>query len=181
MKKLFVLAMVLATGSVASAGLSLSLSSNMIWPGSHVTVSVVPTGSQLQDVGLWFGIHGGTSVDVSAAVNFVNGNAPIMLDSDTAAAFGFEQVVFVDLVGPLNPSTGQYSAMPSPAFAGMGLAWDWPWLGDLSVTIFDPAYAGAGGAYTTFDQKSLFIIPEPMTLGFLALGGLFLRRGRSVV
>jgi len=176
MKKLVVLALVLAISGVAGAGLALTVPASAAKDAAFA-LSVAPTSGQLQNVGLWVGFTGAAcTIDVSALVNPTNGNPALVMDAETAAGFGFTQLFFVDTVGSLNSTTGQYSAYANPMLSGVSVTGTAA--GIIAITIFDPAYAGADGQWTTFDTQSVVVtgVPEPMTIGLLSLGGLFLRR-----
>jgi hypothetical protein len=171
MKKLVVLVLVLAISCVANAGLSIRIDGGppspcVFGPGDVLTLSIVADASQLANCGVILAIDGAAAVDFSTATNTVNYGA---FYDFTGAGFDGQFVVLADLAIP----GSQYPLM------GAGIKVDGIkiTIGNWGSTIFirstDPAATPDAGLY---DPIVMAVIPEPMTLGLLSLGGLFLRR-----
>ena len=164
MKKVLVLALVLGIASMASATLSYSVSSLTMAQNATVTVQIAST--SVTPYGVWAGASslGGAVADITAAVAYDAAG-------DTAAA---------------TASTGSYAGwwylegkdsgeetLPNMA---IGDHWDitiTSYGANGTITFASDSYGTAGGAGGTL---CVTVVPEPITIALLGLGGLFLRR-----
>jgi hypothetical protein len=183
MKKLLVLMMVLGIASAANAALLISVDGVVDPPDSSIEImesdwvtldiwgdGVQPGGMFL--LGLAVDAQGPASLDISGAQILYVGNANtdpwIFDDPDTAAYLGLQNMfVALELVDIPAPPT-----LPNPLEGtlvdGIRLHCDGP--GEVTILLMD-------GEGTILDTQVIHqIVPEPMTLGLLGLGGLFLRR-----
>lgn len=159
MKKLLVLMLVLGMGGLASAGLSLEMPAECN-VGDTITIGIVSdSGSQydayllMQDNGL--AAYGNASV-LAIAVN-----------GASLTPFGKDAMPGVDAYGIVN-SNPQVTDLLTPGRAFeiqvVALA-----EGTVDFQLMDQFFALA-------DAQTLTIVPEPMSLLLLGVGGLFLRR-----
>jgi hypothetical protein len=184
MKKLLVLALVLGVASMASAAIVLQASNTLVSPGEVVTMTVVTTAGE-NVKGMTIGLiseggAGGTATPGSVNVKFVNGadagydGATLGLGG-TAGDIGYVNGA-VDLpnwaTGTLYTYSYQVSAAAAPGsminFTFPDTSGD-PYYFPTAITTDQDAVLGIEGT-------SLEVIPEPITIGLLALGGLFIRR-----
>jgi len=164
MKKLLVLLMVLGLVSSANAALSISLSDTTVLVGNTVTLSV-----SSDDGAFWDGF-------LILSEDTVNWTDPVAAD--------YSGSMTLSGVGNLGWATpdGTYPAVyalnvasnlvPSDVVAGTQFSIDI--IGVQMGTI----YVGLqNGSYEpVVSDLTLEVVPEPMTIALLGLGGLFLRR-----
>lgn len=173
MKKLVALMMVLAVSGVAGAALSfgtggMAIQEITLAPSDVVVLQVISTG-ELWNVSLFMIATGPSSVDIADAQVIGNPKSDVTgalgVVDYTGAIEGTDWILYADMAKP---------AIPSPAIAdgvvvdGIVFHCDGP--GIVTVQLVD---LNTGIEYGTFIINQ---IPEPMTLGLLGLGGLFLRR-----
>jgi hypothetical protein len=169
MKKLAVLVLVLAISCVANAGLYLNIVgpvADTVTPGQVVTLQIVADSAQLSNCGVILAIDGAALVDFSTATNTVN---PDAFYDFTGAGFDGQVVVLADLAipGSVYPLMGAGVKVDGFKITA-GLAGS-----QIFIRSTDPAATADAGLYS---PVTLNVVPEPMTLGLLGLGGLFLRR-----
>ena len=159
MKKLLVLMLVLGVASMASAALTFTADTVTVATGATVGVGIN------SDIGgaAWVGYVG--YVPGNAVVSGVVATAAAGPDAVvTASPFGYAgyyKLEPLDFTPPSDILAGvQFNATVS------GLT-----VGTYTVYLMSP-WSSAG----VQDTLTVNVIPEPMTIGLLGLGGLFLRR-----
>jgi hypothetical protein len=170
MKKLLVLVLVLAMTSAAWATVTFEMRDGTdvvteMTVGSSYVLYVAGASS---DGGYTGGIYGDTYTAADWAD--VTQSNPQVLDTGdmsginwNAASFGYDMVADDTGMGP-GVSTGDWFSIDIDADSE----------GTLSLGLFDYAVS----YYTPVASMDVSIIPEPMTIALLGLGGLFLRRRR---
>ena len=157
MKKLLVLSLVLSVASLATAGMSLSGDvSGLV--GEDLTIQVlvtdeIPGGGVASTI--WFGLNDAALDIVSAQVEPLAGSSAVMVDYSADWQY---------LNWPTSPLLGSYGDGVWATFVVEGLA-----EGTYSVQVQD-------NNYDTQDTATVTIVPEPMTMALLGLGGLLIRR-----
>ena len=183
MKKLLALALVFGMASLATAGLTLDISATEVNPGDLVTVTVV------QDVANIIGSGGEIFVnftgDLQSVTNLttgfladpVTGDPPMgwmwTFDGGVAevpSGFWFSKV---GAAGFGTPGVGSFSLMGQPYTGTVAFSF-------IATETTDLVFQGV---WDTVDISGTLggavnVIPEPMTMALLGLGGLFLRRRR---
>jgi hypothetical protein len=175
MKKLLVLAMILAMSSAANANFWLQIVgpvNGTVTPGQVVTVNVMCDASATATVGLLLTMNGHDAFDISHATNIVNSNVHGETVLDWTGVFPGQTVIFADCGIPVEPIP-LYSFSGYPKVVGNILVTA-PQRGSMSVNLQDDNWHDYG-------TTTLSVVPEPMTLGILGLGGLLIKRVRSVV
>jgi hypothetical protein len=173
MKKLLVLLMVLGLATSAQAALSLSLSATQINVGDSVTVSVSDSVGVnwtwqfvlSEDTYNWTdpaaaaynpnrssGVGGGVTILAAAG-----GMASVTPDASYAAVTQLN-------AGGVTPAAPAAGVQFTVSIKGMQA-------GTIYIDLQDFEMDSKVGGYST-----LVVVPEPMTLALLGLGGLFLRR-----
>lgn len=175
MKKFLVLLMVLGVASVASATVTFDYNASEVTPGSTFTLHVnglktdldwiggIYTADQSQDSG---------TMDIEGATCY-NGVGEVLEGYLTVCIY-YPSFDGADLKAGETPSTEPGSA------DGTWFDLDISVAGDASVNDvqnfkildFDSAYAEIG-------EFNITVVPEPMTIALLGLGGLLLRRRRA--
>ena len=165
MKKLVLLALVLAMASIAGADLTWSVDTLTLQVAESQTIQIVSsdTGSYTS---VWVGadpsptgvakITGMTMLPAAAEGGYLD-------DGPTPGGTGYEgwwQIEAVDFNPPSDILAGPHFDV---TILGMAVG---------TYVIGTDEYGGAGAN----DYLTINVVPEPMTLGLLGLGGLFLRR-----
>jgi hypothetical protein len=172
MKKLLVLALVLSMASMANAALTLSFDATDVQVGGAVTISLSGDGGT--DPGEFFlTMNAGAAgaFDISGAVLDYPGSAKaIFLDSTYAGDLGVKgdyiDIQLTDLPVPPNP------VAPLNGLLVHGMVLN---VGDVGGTINLVLFNTNGEVQATQDI-TVSDIPEPVTMGLLALGAMFIRR-----
>jgi len=170
MKKVLVLALVLSMASMANAALTLSATDTDLLPSETAILSISGDGQTLP--GMFFLgvlVDGPGSLDIgSATVLYLGSDASlsVMDDPDIAAVLVVNNpFVGVSLMDVPPPGTEQ-KPLIDLLVDGIVFHCDGP--GDVIVNLFD--IDGVLLSSVTIQQ------PEPITIGLLGLGALFLRR-----
>jgi hypothetical protein len=176
MKKLLAVLVVLSLATVANAGLVIGVNGVADAPDSSVIltqsdtamISVVAVGVEFADAPAFLYISGPATLDITNAINNVTGAAvEIWTDFPQAG-----DQVFLDFT---LPAIGAVIALTPAAADGILLHCEG--IGDVTLALYMDRTANVGGTFQLMDTQVIHqIIPEPMTMGLLGLGGLFLRR-----
>jgi len=186
MKKLLVLALVLSVASMASAALQISVN------GDNTAAPITLAPSDTAILGIWtdaaIQYQAGTYYVLVANVNggsidYLTG-AAVLADSGVMVehsvdAQGFTAGTGIDVLPPMNGLGGGAFIMDLTAgvTAGTnllgGIVFHCNAPGDVVIQLFETDFA----TITLVDSAVIHqLVPEPMTMGLLGLGGLFLRR-----
>ena len=160
MKKLLVLLLVLGTGSMASAGLVLGGLPATVNVGDTITITIGADDGLQYDAYLLMQDNGLASYGGARILD-------IAVPAATAIHFGKDAVPGVDAYGVTNSDTSVTDLLtPGAAFEIDIVA-----LGEGTVQfdLMDATFAPAASAVLT-------IVPEPISMLLLGVGGLFLRR-----
>jgi len=170
MKKLLVLALVLSMATMANAALTLGTSATQAAPGSDVAISISGDGSEPLGIfflGIALGNPGALSVD-NAVISYGGSDTSIMMftydDLDMSGQVN-SPFVFVSLNDVPPPGTNQKpltGTLVSSIKLTMGT-------GPATLILYQ-------GDATTELGRVTVTTPEPVTVGLLGLGTLFLRR-----
>jgi hypothetical protein len=176
MKKLLVLSIVLALTSLANAGYVDITGPDQLVVGGDVgvyDVIAVDDGVEAtQGLYVYFkGPAGAASLDISGVTNEVVSGEVYDATIEELQSFGIDTtdvqtpLIWADAVIPSFPATVWTGDMLK-GFAFTGLT--------AGTTIEIVVYGDMDGAVLA--SKTVEVIPEPMTIALLGLGGLFLRR-----
>jgi hypothetical protein len=162
MKKLLILMLVLGITSTASAVLTWSVSTVDVEPGASIVVQLVSSDADPFDP-KWVGQEPSGIAEITSILALPAATPDsIVLDPTATGYAGWWTVNTLDLNPPSDIIAGaQYDVTIT---AGM--------TADVS-TAFD------SDSYGTNDVLTVNVIPEPMTIALLGLGGLFLLRRRK--
>jgi hypothetical protein len=168
MKKLMVLSLVLAIGAVSSAALTLAVDKTELLPGEIATFTITSSKGADNTAG-WGGWVGYLVVENGAGV--LSNPIRITGDSGLSSANLYTEDGFgvgYEITVGSSPTAGAVSGQQY-TFSFSSLV-----EGFTSVALFDDAVGyGAGDAVGRY---AMTVVPEPMTMGLLSLGALFLRR-----
>jgi hypothetical protein len=164
MKKFMVLALVMAMVSLANAGASvevIDVDGGELLPGDVVTINWLENGAFAGGFANFkMAVEAGTYAPDSLKLPVAGGlfdTMAVAAQGDGFAVAGGISYVFVGAPADDIMMTLQFVA-PAPGTYAIDITGGY-------------AAANAAGLSTTFE-----VVPEPMTLGLLSLGGLFLRR-----
>ena len=165
MKKLLVLMLVLGIASMATAGLTFGTAPAVMNVGDPVSVSLeadAGTAGASSDVS-FVGASGIVGLGVAGGAETTPGSDTV--NPQGGAYVGYYQTI----MGTTTP--GGYT------LGGEVVELDLSGLAVGTYTLYSYTAAGWNTNYTTNDSMSIqVLVPEPMTIGLLGLGGLFLRR-----
>jgi len=181
MKKLLVLTLVLAVAGLANAAIVLQASSTSVNPGDTITLSIVATAGELVqtiDVGLITDNGAGGLATVGAfnsALNTGTDNGYNGVDWGFAAGDLAALTAGVTLGSPTVYAGGTiYSYQYKVALNASGvISFTLP---DVSDDVFATSVMLSTQEAVGISGTQVNVVPEPMTMGLLALGGLFIRR-----
>ena len=166
MKKLFVLLMVVGMVSVANAGLVLV--PPQVAPGEAINIQTDPIAASIDPVSVWIAAATGVSLD-AGTLSYTGSAAAITDFSSDPDLLALAASVVGESVGRLDLVELQDLAVPAKQVTGLAAAYGV--LGD----------SGLGAVYMLdFDMAQVMgkvdVVPEPVTITLLGLGGLLLRR-----
>ena len=178
MKKLLVVLMVLSIATVANAGLQISGAPATMTPSDTVNLSIVGTGVTNPFFDAYLVVQGPATL-TGGNLDYTYGFSAwgLYTDDDTYVPWmqgiyndntiqQVADITFADTTVPVTPLSGTLLDSLILHCDGLGTV-------TLSlVTMNDDGSAVA----TVWGTETFIITPEPMTLGLLGIGGLFLRR-----
>jgi hypothetical protein len=176
MKKLLVLVLVLSMASMAQAAITFTFGATEIAVGESTTILISST-TQLLEGGYYAGVGlasaGDASLNVDAASVLYGGSSVsvFMVDDGgdgTAESLGIRNpFVGSILTDPVLPP-----ANPKPVIGDLlgGIGITGLTAGIVTINFID------GGTGETIGSADITVTPEPITVGLLGLGALFLRR-----
>ena len=193
MKKLLVLMMVAAIASVATAALSLDVevggsdyAGEILAVGTTVTVKVVqsaPNGNgQGGVISIGYAGTGGTKIEGTPTLVFV---APFTgwqwfingIDDSVAGAVKATKIPNLPVGG--GPPIGTPGIGSDMSALGAGVPYEFTFGATFDTTVtHNVALTGSWDGSAVSLTELINVIPEPMTMALLGLGGLFLRRRR---
>jgi hypothetical protein len=172
MKKLLVLLVVLSVATIANAGLKISVDGvvdgpdPILLPSQTVSIDIFSDGQTNSADSFIMMMTGPATLDISNAVNVINppgAPASIFFIEDPESPF-YGGVFFDFSIVEVPPPN-----LPAGVIAD-NIILHCDDVGEVMLTIMGLEVAGE------LDTQIIQQIPEPMTLGLLGLGGLFLRR-----
>ncbi len=172
MKKMLTLVLVLGMASLASATVSMTLSGDNTPGSGTINLSVVPSSDQI-DLQMAICIKKATGGSVGTlSLGTIGANAPTdsadteaslaMLGNGSDATYGNGEIWTMTSFTSVYPEGVWLTVTYSGAVAGNTIT----------------AFQSADGNFDDVDLQSntITIVPEPVTMALLGLGGLFLRR-----
>ena len=174
MKKLLVLALVLSMATMASATLTITgAPAGDMTVGDTFALSIYSDGGTLANDAIDMTISGPGSLDISAGINYQDGGSTV--DDgfgwfDPGPESGEVWITFGKMPTgdpPVYPAIMTGTALDGFVFTCTGE-------GDVTLVLFGEN-GGIENPYSTVVIHQV-LVPEPMTMGLLGLGGLFLRR-----
>lgn len=162
MKKLMVLALVLSVVGLANAGLSVGKAGQdtaELFGADYAVIDGAP-----QFAGAYVGISAG---DVDVMINY-GGNQWSVTDVTADAAEGLAGIVGAPIIKVLWLDFADTTPLPNTKLPN-GLLATISTKVAATIYVLDAADAAVIGG-------PINLVPEPMTMGLLALGGLFIRR-----
>jgi hypothetical protein len=184
MKKLLALMLVLGISSVAGAALTLDVGKTIMAPGETQAIGVSGDAGTPPPVTVYLMVEGPASID-GGTNQYPGGGLEGYDDAEVlAAGLGvsvpeliaqFAEFVAMPDLSDVSMITLAAGAIPMPALEGT-LVSDITLTGNAeglaTLTLLGDDFA------TVYDSVDVTVIPEPVTIALLGLGGLFLRRRR---
>jgi hypothetical protein len=179
MKKLLAVLVVLSIASVANAGLTIGgVPTGPLMPSDEVILQIVGDGQEASAFDAYFVIQGPATVSGGALV-YTYGLSAYGLYTMDETYVPWMQGIFNDpTIMQVGDVTFASTNVPVDPLSGVlldALVFHCDALGDVTISLVTMDGEGAAIA-TLWDTVVIHQIPEPMTLGLLGLGGLFLRR-----
>jgi hypothetical protein len=172
MKKLLVLVLVLSMATMANAALTLSVSSTDLLAGGAATISISGDGTTPPGeffLGINLGGPGALNI-TNAGLDYVGSAKSLAMDGTYAGDLGmidpYVDIQLTDLPTPPNP-VAQLNGL---LVHGIGLT-----AGNIAGVVTLVLYNTNGEVQATQDV-TISTVPEPITVGLLGLGAMFLRR-----
>jgi hypothetical protein len=186
MKKLLVLIMVLGMVTMAQAGLVFQAAVTDVNPSDNILITLSSGTEMVQGFAIdaIISSNGGLAAgplampaafEVQSVGNIINGmNAGQYVLVDIIGASDTAPIPAPGVSGVIYSFMYHVPDLPASSIITIGTFWD-----DLTYLAPEYTVAMGGGTFVGneyFTPLVLHVIPEPMTIGLLGLGGLFLRR-----
>lgn len=175
MKKLLVLALVLSMATIANAALVIDAPAT-VNQGESITISLNAGTDVYEQGGFYLGISttsvGGATIDIGSIIfNYLgnSNNAIVIDDPDTSDSLGLVNPFTVITLADV-PTPGQ-SSPPVTGLLVSSITFTGVSLGMVDLVVL----SGADGSQMGAGQIEV-VTPEPVTVGLLGLGAMFLRR-----
>jgi len=173
MKKLLVLALVLSMASMANAALTLTADTTQLNPSEFATISItgdIPATSLPGQFYMGIVVDGPGTFDLGAVTIVYQGTDASVAFLDNAEIAGMlgltNPLLSVSLMDVPPPQTRDPYPLEGLLVDGIKIHCDG--VGDVTISIFD----GDGNPLSSVTIAQ----PEPITIGLLGLGAMFLRR-----
>jgi hypothetical protein len=173
MKNLLVVLTVLSVASIANANLWLSVDGQVnpsdtitLAPSNTAVIGVFSDGQSMATEGYILTIEGTGTSDIGGALNYVNSNATGETIIDVSDAQD-GTMIYMDMMIISLP----ISPLPIGTVIDQ-IIFHCEAPGDVTLTL-------TGDMSGVFDTQVIHQVPEPMTIGLLGLGALFLRKQKA--
>lgn len=161
MKKMLMLVLILAMASLASATVTMSVSSNTVGVGDNITISV--SSDDAAAYMKYLDMVKGTATLGAVTIYPAAGYDAAVVDYSTGSLYDLElNAVELDTLTLQPVTAGLHFSVVATATGNVN--------DTFTIELLN------GGTYAVEDTETVTIIPEPITMALLGLGGLFLRR-----